>query len=792
MNSQKNRLLLCSIGIMVALSLRAQVIELPEVEYKAPIVIQHGDTLSYMVSNLKAATDRTLEDILRRIPGVDIRPDGTITYHDKPINHFYIEGMDLLDSKYSFATRNLKPEDLNMVEVLEDHQPIRALRDYLPSNRAAINVKLKKDRLSRPVGYAQTGAGWQDGQSEEMANVQLMSLSRSRQMLCAVRQREHWFEPNSEMEQSLLSEGSLPYALQLPWLETLLGTPQIAEKRYRDNELQRVQSNMLRKTKRDSQLRLIISLGNEHNNFSQQRSGLYYLGRDYASVQSHANNHLSAREADVQFKYEYNANTHYVKHLSTFQLNRDRQRYSVDTQIDSVQSSGTQLWRSHAWQYVGNTTFIAHSGRNALQWDVNTYAGETPSTLGYDALGHCLSQHCKAATYAADAATTLYVKWLKKCSTGAELKANYQHHSLQSDFDWNSGSDAASAANKCRYTGVTTTLNPFVRYAGQRFDLRLVLPVSLSYIEAENTRQQLSQHLSPLLFGSQLIGQYTFTPLLKLRGMASTQQQIGDITDLMTASLWTSYLEQVTMGDGSMPHTNQQLGNLQLIYRNQLDGTTCSLSADVQRSSSTHLANNCFEDGLSIDRTTRKDNVMRRARVSANAFQNFYELEWTIRLTASYSWQQGDVMRNSVIYNFRHQQYDAALQSEKFLLHRRLCIQNSVSFSAMQIDYDTESSALNQDQCWSTQHRIFFNLNKHWQLRASTESQWRNIVHWHPDHYVDASLTWTGGHHEVELCLNNLSDNNRWTYSLYDGLNYYTYRYDLRRREVALSYKYNL
>ncbi|MCR5394751.1 MAG: hypothetical protein K6E86_05100 [Bacteroidales bacterium] len=777
---------------MVALSLRAQIIVLPEVEYKAPIVIQHGDTLGYMVNDLTAATDRTLEDILRRIPGVDIRSDGTITYQDKPINHFYIEGMDLLDSKYTFATRNLKPEDLNIIEILEDHQPIKSLRDYLPSNRGAINVKLKKDRLSRPIGYAQAGGGWQDDQVEEMANVQLMSLSRTRQMLCSVRQREHWFVPNSEMEQSLLSDVSLPYALQLPWLETLLGTPQIAEKRYRDNELQRMQCNMLRKTKRDSQLRLIVSLGNEHNDFSQQRSGLYYLGQNYASVLSRASSHLSAGEADVQFKYEYNADTRYVKHLSTFQLNRDRQRYTVGTQYDTLHTSGTQLWRSHAWQYVGNTTFIARSERNAMQWDVNMYAGETPSTLGYDALGHGLSQHCKAATYAADAATTLYVKWLKKCSTGAELKANYQHHSLQSDFDWSTGSNAISDANRCRYTGVTATLNPFIRYTGQRLDLRLDLPVSLSYIEAENTSQQLSQHLSPLLIGAQLIGQYTFTPLLKLRGMASSQQQSGDITDLMTAPLWTSYLERVTMGDGSMPHTNQQSGNLQLIYRNQLDGTTCSLSADVLRTSSSHLANSCFEDGLSIDRSTRRDNAMGQTRVSANAFQNFYVLEWTLRLTGSYTWQHGDAMRNSLLYNLRRRQYNATLQSEKFLLNRRLCIQNGVSFSAMQIDYNSEASALDQDWCWSTHHRIFFNLNKHWQLRASTESQWRNIVHWHPDHYVDASLNWTEGHHEVELCLNNLSDNNRWTYSLYDGLNYYTYRYNLRRREVTLSYKYNL
>ena len=50
--------------------------ELREVTVRAPIVRKLGDTISYNVDQLKAKSDRYIEDVIRRIPGISINASG--------------------------------------------------------------------------------------------------------------------------------------------------------------------------------------------------------------------------------------------------------------------------------------------------------------------------------------------------------------------------------------------------------------------------------------------------------------------------------------------------------------------------------------------------------------------------------------------------------------------------------------------------------------------------------------------------------------------------------------------
>lgn len=51
--------------------------------------------------------DRTIEDVLKKIPGIEVTANGTIRFHDKPINRFYIEGMNLMEDRYALASKNI-------------------------------------------------------------------------------------------------------------------------------------------------------------------------------------------------------------------------------------------------------------------------------------------------------------------------------------------------------------------------------------------------------------------------------------------------------------------------------------------------------------------------------------------------------------------------------------------------------------------------------------------------------------------------------------------------------------
>ena len=61
------------------------------------------------------------------MPGIEVLDDGKILYQGKPINKYYIEGLDLLEGKYNLANKNLPHKEVTKVQVLENHQPIKVL-----------------------------------------------------------------------------------------------------------------------------------------------------------------------------------------------------------------------------------------------------------------------------------------------------------------------------------------------------------------------------------------------------------------------------------------------------------------------------------------------------------------------------------------------------------------------------------------------------------------------------------------------------------------------------------------
>ena len=95
------------------------------------------------MSNFHRPQDRNLADVLARMPGIHVQSDGRVQYDGKPINRFYIEDMNLLGERYSLATQNLSPSDIAAVQVYENHEPIKMLRDRSQTEQAALNIKLK-------------------------------------------------------------------------------------------------------------------------------------------------------------------------------------------------------------------------------------------------------------------------------------------------------------------------------------------------------------------------------------------------------------------------------------------------------------------------------------------------------------------------------------------------------------------------------------------------------------------------------------------------------------------------
>ena len=125
-----------------------------------PPIFSNKDTLNYNVENFTSKYDRSIGDVLQKLPGIEITPSGIIKYQGKAINKFYIDGKDMLDGRYNIATTNIPSDAVDKIQVLENHQPIKVLDSFSISNKAAINLVLKDKARNKIIGKAKLGIGY--------------------------------------------------------------------------------------------------------------------------------------------------------------------------------------------------------------------------------------------------------------------------------------------------------------------------------------------------------------------------------------------------------------------------------------------------------------------------------------------------------------------------------------------------------------------------------------------------------------------------------------------------------
>lgn len=129
----------------IVIELKEQAMRINPSAVKSSPVRRRGDTLSFYVQAFSDGTERVLEDLINKIPGLTTNERGTINYEGEAINRFYVEDLDLMGSKYGVVTKNLKASDIARVDVYLNHQPVNALRDINPSEKSAVNIVLKED-----------------------------------------------------------------------------------------------------------------------------------------------------------------------------------------------------------------------------------------------------------------------------------------------------------------------------------------------------------------------------------------------------------------------------------------------------------------------------------------------------------------------------------------------------------------------------------------------------------------------------------------------------------------------
>jgi hypothetical protein len=158
---KKERKLIGTIETKYTFNLLPEKTVLDEVLIKdKPLVERASDTLIFNVKKFAKEEDRSIGDVLNRLPGITVGNDGTIYYNNEKIENLYIHGDDLMAGKYGLATKAIKKEDIVSIDVIRNHQPIKVLKDKIFSDKVAVNLVLKNEDSYNLSGQAQTGLGF--------------------------------------------------------------------------------------------------------------------------------------------------------------------------------------------------------------------------------------------------------------------------------------------------------------------------------------------------------------------------------------------------------------------------------------------------------------------------------------------------------------------------------------------------------------------------------------------------------------------------------------------------------
>jgi hypothetical protein len=127
---------------------------------RRPPVVINGDSVEFNSENFKTAPNAVVEDLLKKMPGMEVDKAGGITVNGKKVTKVFVNGKEFFTGDPVMATKNLPADAVDKIQVYDrksDQAMFTGIDDG--SEETAINLKLKKDRNKSTFGKLNGGAG---------------------------------------------------------------------------------------------------------------------------------------------------------------------------------------------------------------------------------------------------------------------------------------------------------------------------------------------------------------------------------------------------------------------------------------------------------------------------------------------------------------------------------------------------------------------------------------------------------------------------------------------------------
>lgn len=139
--------------------LNYKVTELNEVliRLEKPITIKK-DTITFLAKSFLQGNEQVVEDLLKKIPGLNVLPDGTIKIGNQEVEKIMIEGDDMFEKGYKILSKNMPVNPIEKVELYQNYSNNKLLKGIENSNKVALNLTLKEN--AKRVWFGNMGVGY--------------------------------------------------------------------------------------------------------------------------------------------------------------------------------------------------------------------------------------------------------------------------------------------------------------------------------------------------------------------------------------------------------------------------------------------------------------------------------------------------------------------------------------------------------------------------------------------------------------------------------------------------------
>ena len=773
-------------------ALQTDVIMLREVYVTPPAITKVGDTLTYRVDRFKREQDRSISDVLKKMPGIEIGETGSISYQGKPISKFYIEGIDLLEKKYSLASNSIPSDAISSVQIYENHQPIKALNGLAYSDRAALNLVLKDKKSIKPVGYIEGGVGGTKDELLWSADFFSLFLAAQKQSLLSYKSNNIGsLLANLQEEQGINVEDlekGIPMAPENLFSGISVTELPIATSRYNFNQSHLLNYNQLWK-KNNIQWRVAASYLNESNKQKVYLDKDYILpGDEHYLIVEDNTGQIKNNKVTLDISQELNTDKLYMSNSTNMSV--DWQNLNSDI-VGNI-STNTQEFDMPTYYLQNNMSMVKRLKNNALSFYSFIRYISQPQELNLqmrtEDLG-LMNQSAKRTMLYTVNGTEFSVSYLKSVFIlGAKFYASANSYKTKnnSSFITSMGYDNMNRLKDKRYD---IQLCPQYNYTPNKAKLKVSMPISYTYYNCNNMEREMRFKNHTWIFEPSVLLRFYITNYWNTSINYSRKKQLGDILDFVDSPVMKDY--QISqLGSGILEERISDTYSFQLAYRNQLDALFFHLSAIYRPMTVNTISGNQFANNHIVAYRLPQSND-RDMKIITSSLAKFIDcLHTNFSVTAGYTETASSLYQQQQLYPLKVQSYRVETKLDSKItswlnLETKILWNKSLLDDKKNPIRKSENIRSNIIGYFIPAKHLYFSLSAEYSYRKNATNNSTNYL------FMDVKANYKKGKWETELLCQNI-----FNHKLYENIGYseltssYT-SFPLRGVNLLTTIRYN-